>query len=297
MNKLQYSFKYADKRIRRYFMGHGILFHFIASILWIWALSLLAVLLMGVLISMTDGLAYTLDPTCVIPEKLTLKNYATAFKTIEYNDTSYFGMLFNSVWYSVGCTVCRLIATTLCAYVVAKYEFKGKKVLYTFIILQMMIPTYSAGVSNYVYLFNMGLVDTPLFLLGQFAGHGWYFLVMHSYFVGIDSTYKEAAEIDGANDFVIFGQIILPIAKAAVFAIAIMTFVGLWNDYNTPIIYLDSYPTLMSGLFRYKSITAYTLDLPIYFAGVILAALPTAILFTCFSGVLMQNLTIGGIKG
>ena len=79
--------------------------------------------------------------------------------------------------------------------------------------------------------------------------------------------------------------------------IGLMTFVELWNEYMTPILYLDNYPTLMSGLFRYKTVATYTLDTPVYFAGLLLAALPTGILFTCFSGTLMRNLTIGGIKG
>ena len=281
----------------QYMRSHGPVFHIIATILWVWALSLLAVFAMGFLISATDGLAYALDPGRVFPETFTLKNYVKAYETIEYTDVTFVGMLFNSIWFSVGCMACRLLATTCATYVIARYEFKGRKALYTFIIIQLMIPTYSGGVSNYTYMWDLGLVNTPLFLISQFAGHGYYFLVMHSYFVGIDKSYDEAASLDGANDFQIFCLVIMPIARSAILAIGLMTFVDLWNEYMTPILYLDNYPTLMSGLFKYKTVATYTLDTPVYFAGLLLAALPTGILFTCFSGTLMKNLTIGGIKG
>lgn len=285
------------KHFGQYMRSHGILFHVVATILWVWALSLLAVFIMGFLISATDGIEYAMYPGRVFPKEFTLKNYVTAFKTIEYNGVDFFGMVYNSVWFSVGCMACRLLATTCATYVIARYEFKGRKALYTFMIIQLMIPTYSGGVSNYEYMWNIGLVNTPLFLISQFAGHGYYFLVMHSYFVGIDKAYDEAAALDGANDFQIFLQVILPISRSAILAIGLMTFVTIWNDYMTPILYMDNYPTLMSGLFKYKTTATYTLDTPVYFAGLLLAALPTGILFTCFSGTLMRNLTIGGIKG
>ncbi len=285
------------KRFGKYFMEHGILFHIVAAFLWIWALSLLAVFAMGVLAALTPGTEYMLYPNRIFPETLTFQNFVTAWQTVQYNDVTYFGMLFNSVWYSVGCALCRLVATTLCAYVVAQYRFRGRRFLYVFMLLELMIPNYTSGVSNYVWMNTLRLTNTPLFLLGQFAGHGYYFMVMHSYFEGNATEYREAAAIDGANDFVICAKIILPIAKGAIFAVFLITFVGLWNDYTTPLIYLDNYPTLMSGLFRYQTIATYVLDMPTYFAGIILAALPIGILFICFSGVLMKNLTIGGLKG
>lgn len=293
-NRVKYS---KWKAFKKYMGDHGILFHLCATILWIWAISLVVVIFMGILISLTKGRQYELYPNRIFPDKLYFANYANAFKEIKYGDTTYFGMFWNAIWYSVGCTVCRLSATALCAYVLAKYEFKGKKPLYAFLIFQLMLPTYSGGVSNFVFMYEMGLVDTPLFLISQFAGHGGNFLIMHSYFLGIAPEYKEAASLDGANDFQFFFKIIVPIARAPIMAIGIMQFVGLWNDYMTPMIYLPSFPTLMTGLFRYKIISIYTLDIPTFFAGVLISALPTATIFTLFSGELMKNLTIGGIKG
>lgn len=285
------------KSFKKYMREHGPVFHICATILWIWALSLLFVLFLGLMITLTEGRQYELYPNRIFPEKLYFKNYAKAFRHINYGGTSFFGMLVNSIWFSVGCTVCRLIATSLCAYIMAKYNFKGKKIFYGFLIFQLMLPTYGTGVSNYVFMGKMGLLDSPLFLLSQFAGHGGNFLIMHSYFLGIAPEYKEAAFLDGANDFQFFFKIIVPIAKAPIMAIGIMQFTALWNDYGTPMIYLPSYPTLLTGLFRYKLVAIYDLDTPVFFAGVILTALPTAVIFTMFSGELMKNLTIGGIKG
>lgn len=285
------------RKIRKYFLGHGILFHVIATIIWIWALSLLYVLLRGFAITFLDGRDYAIQPNNLFEVERNFKNYATAIKTLEYNDTGYIGMIVNSIWYSVGCTLARLLATTLSAYIVARYNFFGKKAFYAFLLLQMMVPIYGSGIANYNLLLTLGLIDSPLFLFSQFAGHGFNFFILHSFFSNMSPAYAESARIDGANDFQIFWKIMLPLAKASIAAIGITVFVSLWNDYNTPLIYLDSYPTLMTGLFRYKTIAAYTLDIPTYFAGVFMAALPIFILFVAFNKVLLENLTLGGLKG
>lgn len=284
------------KKIRCYFCHHNIMFHVFATILILWALSLFFVIFWGILISLTDGTYFELNPKTFFPPSFEFENYKLALETIQYNDTNYIKMIWNSVWFSVGCALFRLWSTTLFAYVISKYQFKGRKILYAFTILQLMLPVYGQTASNYKYLESLNLVNSPLFLLSQGAGHGMYFLIMHSYFANISSTFSEAGKIDGANDFVICFKIMLPLARSAILAVGIMLFVTVWNDYQTPIIFLDNYPTLGSGLFRYKTVATYTLNMSIYFAGVFMAALPIAIIFIALSDVLMENITFGGIK-
>ena len=81
------------------------------------------------------------------------------------------------------------------------------------------------------------------------------------------------------------------------FAIFISFWTSAWNDHYTVLLYLPSYPTVAAGLFRYKEVAAFTLDIPTYFAGIIIGAIPTTIIFIIFSDTIMKNLTIGGLKG
>jgi ABC-type glycerol-3-phosphate transport system permease component len=84
-------------------------------------------------------------------------------------------MIWNTVWFAFGSTFMKLAVTTLAAYTIARYNFFGKKALYGFLILQLMLPIYGQTVANYKLLLSMNLIDTPLFLLALGAGHGMYF--------------------------------------------------------------------------------------------------------------------------
>ena len=146
-------------------------------------------------------------------------------------------------------------------------------------------------------LFDLGIVDTPWMILAWGAGHGMYFLIMHSYFVGLSATYEEAGRLDGASEFTICFKLLMPMAKPMLVAMIISTFTGQWNDYGTVLLYLPSYSTLAAGVFRYRMISTFTLDWPTYFAGALIAVIPPTIIFLIFSDTVMENMTIGGIKG
>lgn len=275
----------------------GFAFNLLALITFLWAMSLLVVIIWGINISLTEGRAFDLDSNRFFPEKLYFQNYVEAFRTIAFEDTDYFGMLLNSIWFSFGSTFMKLLATVCFAYVVARFRFKGRKFLYVFVLIQMMLPVYGQTTANYILLDTFGLVDSPLFLLAMGAGHGMYFLICHSFFETLPSSYEEAAQIDGAGYMRTFLQIMLPLSKPILISIGLLTFISCWNDYTTTLLYLPHYPTLTSGLYRYKTVSIYTLDTCVYFAGIFLSTLPIAALFIAFNKTLMENMAIGGIKG
>lgn len=225
-------------------------------------------------------------------------NYVKAFQSLKVGDENYFKMFWNSIWFSTGATVMKLISTVFFAYVMARYEFPGRKFLYHLVIIQMMLPTYGQTAANYQLLDSFGLVDSPLFLLAMGAGHGMFFLICYSYFQSLPHDYEESARIDGCGYFRTFFQIMIPLAKPAIVTIGLLTFISCWNDYQTTLLYLPHYRTLTSALFRFSEITMHSDvgTLPVYFAGIFLSSLPIVILYICFNKTLMENTTIGGIK-
>lgn len=283
-------------RVRRQ-IQRGVAFNVLAAVAFLWAVSLLIVIVWGINISLTEGRAFDLDSNRFFPEKWYFGNYGKAFKTIAFEETDYFGMLINSVWFSFGATFMKLLATVCFAYAVARFEFKGRRFLYAFVLVQMMLPVYGQTTANYKLLDTLGILDSPLFLLAMGAGHGMYFLICHSFFETLPKSYEEAAEIDGAGYMRTFLQIMLPLSKPILISIGLLTFISCWNDYATTLLYLPDYPTLMSGLYRYKTVSIYTLDQSVYFAGVFLSSLPIVVLFIAFNKTLMENMSIGGIKG
>ena len=113
-------------------------------------------------------------------------------------------------------------------------------------------------------------------------------------------TYAESAKIDGAGHATIFFRIMLPLAKPSLFAVGIITFIGYWNDYYAPYMYLRNYPTLAVGIYQMSSdITtgANSYDYPALFAIMTISVVPIIVLFSIFQKTIMENMVAGGIKG
>ena len=289
----------------------GLLFNIGALIAFAWALSFLVVIIWGINISLMSPQELETENAHYFTHTFSFINYINAFDALKTEVSkdwywlfpsgkgNYWFMLFNSLWFSLGSTIMKLISTICFAYVIARYRFPGRKFLYFFVIIQMMLPTYGHVAANYKLLSGLGLVDSPLFLLAMGAGHGMFFLICHSYFESLPSAYEESARIDGSGYFRSFIQIMLPLAKPIIVCIGLLTFISCWNDYTTTLLYLPHWRTLTSALFSYSEITMHSSkgSIPVYFAGIIVSAIPILVLYIVFNKALMSNMTIGGIKG
>ena len=108
----------------------------------------------------------------------------------------------------------------------------------------------------------------------------------------------EAALVDGAGNFSLMFRIALPLVKKTFMILWLLTFISLWNDYQGPMIYLPSYPTVAYGLYRFSQISSGALNsIPMRMAGCMLLFIPIFIIYLCLQDKLMGNLTIGGVKG
>ena len=235
------------------------------------------------------------------PDKLDFSNYMLAYKNIIYNRTTFLGMFVNSIWFSAGSAFLTIFFHAITGYIFAKYDFPGKEAAFTFILFTLALPIVGSLPSLYDVVYKMGINDSPLFLLNYVGGFGGNFLIMYSYFKGIDKTYMEAADIDGAGRFQIFFKIMLPLAIAPSFSLFLVTFINQWNNYETAILFLENMPPLASGLYYFGENMLFY-EGPgdsntIYLAGVLLAALPVVIAVACFGDKLMSNISMGGIKG
>ncbi len=277
----------------------GPLFNIGALIVLLWSASFVFVLLWGLNVSLMSENEMNTTNAHFFTRTFSFVNYINAFKTLNFNNTNYWGMLWNSIWFSTGATIMKLISTVFFAYVIARFSFPGRKFLYLFVLVQMMLPTYGQTAANYQLLSSIGLVDSPLFLLAMGAGHGMFFMICHSFFETLPKDYEESARIDGCGYFRTFFSVMLPLAAPILVCIGLMTFISCWNDYATTLLYLPHWRTLTSALYSYSEITMHSSSgsLPVYFAGVFMSALPIVILYIRFNKTLMSNMTIGGIKG
>ncbi len=224
-------------------------------------------------------------------------NYVEAFN-YKVRGTSVFGMYLNSLLVVGGGVAVTLISCTLASYTMAKYKFRGRGIIYNIVIISMMVPIVGTLPAQYRLMQNLGLVDNILGVWFLYSGgFGFNFLFLYAYFKSISWTYAEAAQIDGASDFRIFIEIMVPMAKPALTAVGVLTFMGLWSDYQTPYFYLNSMPTIALGLKDMSDQLAYDPNYPLVLATAITATVPIIIVFCLFQKTIMNNMTVGGLKG
>ena len=251
-----------------------------------------------VLNSLKTSYEYISTSSLLPPSKWMFSNYIEVFSMFEVKGVGFIEMTWNSIWWSVGNTVIGLFASSIVAYTVARYEFRGRNIVWGLIMLTMMIPLYGSGAAGYKQLFTLGLYDNPLILIKSAGGYGGFeFLMMHAFFKSLPKDYSDAAELDGAGQFYTFLIIMLPMALAPIMALAVKSFITTWNSYMVGIISMPSYPLLSTGLYLYEQAMKIGMNYPIYFCGAVICTIPVIVLFCCFQDVFLQNMSMGGLKG
>lgn len=274
-----------------------IIFSIVLVLFVTYAITLVYPFIWMLLSSLKTGEQFTDANPFSLPEEWRFGNYIEAMKSLQINDFNFFTMVFNSIWQTVCGTAINIIVTCMTAYVVAKYTFKGRSIVYGIAIVVMILPIVGSLPASYKLRIDLGIYDTPLQLITATGGFGFNFLVLYGFFSNISWSYAEAAFVDGAGDDRIFWRIMLPQAMPAVLTLTILSFIGGWNDYMGPILYYPSYPTLASGLYLYELIAKRTGNYPIYFAGAVISIIPIMIIFVAFQNTIMTSVSAGGLKG
>ncbi len=234
------------------------------------------------------------------PSAITFKNYADAFvfKNRATNNFTIFQMMGMSVIIAGIGTLVTVFTSSAAAYVVAKYKFPGRNLIFSVVIFSLIVPIVGSLPSQIQLMDKMHLSNTVIGCIFLYSGgFGMNFLLLYSFFKNLSWTYVEAARIDGASDFKIFFRIIVPMAKGPIIAISIIQLIGLWNDYLTPSIYLPKKPTIAVGLKYLGDTLISSGNYTLLFATIILTLIPILTIFCMFSKTIMENTSVGGLKG
>ena len=266
-------------------------------ILSLYAISLVLPLVWTFLTALKSQIEYSTYNVNGLPENWLFSNFALAFTELNVNGSNLFVMIFNSVWYTAGGVLIGMTVSAMVAYVTAKYEFPGRRILYGIALVIMMIPIVGSTPSQYRLYSQLGILDSPAFLVTFASGFGFNFLVLYAYFRSLPWSFAEAAFIDGAGHVKVFFQIMLPQAVSTIGALAIVSAITSWNDSGGPLLFLKSYPTLASGLYMFQVMTTRNLNMPVLYAGLLMSAVPMLLLFTFFSNKIMDMSLGGGLKG
>ncbi|MFO7173293.1 MAG: carbohydrate ABC transporter permease [Bacillota bacterium] len=232
-----------------------------------------------------------------IPRPPIWRNYIDAWKMLPFTR-----FLFNTVFITALAVTAELITTSLVAYGFARFDFRGRDVLFVILLATMMLPWVVTLIPSFLIWRRLGLVDTfdPLVLGAWFAWGPAYIFMMRQFFLTIPKSIEEAAIMDGANVVQIYWHIMLPMIRPALLAIAVLSFQGNWNNLQAPLIYLNTmekYPMVLGLKFFEATLSKEAPMWNYMMAMSVLMALPIVGLFFAAQKYFIEGINIGATKG
>lgn len=284
------------KSLRRKSKGEIILHLFVSLIFLLVAASYVYIFVWAFIAGCKTHTEIVLNPFS-LPEIWNFSHYLDVFRMLEVNGHNFWDMLFNSVYFSVGAVLLNQFVTISFAYCCTMYKFPGSDLPYTIILVMLTLPLYGSGGAEYRIHDALGLVDSYAHIITALGGFSIGFLYYRAYFKNISWAYAEAAMMDGANDYVIYGRVMLPMAKPIFGALFLTGWLGIWNQYESNLIYLPNIPTLPVGIYQFNQEMIFRARLDILFAACVIISIPAIVLFVAFNKVITTNVSVGGLKG
>lgn len=208
------------------------------------------------------------------------------------------GIVWNTFFIAFSATILRLFFCALGGYGFAKFKFPGQGALFAFLLGTMVIPSAITLVPVYIIMRDLKWIDTfwPLIIPGAANAFGIFF--MRQYIMSVSNELMDAARIDGAGEFTIFWRIILPIVAPGLTSLGLIFFMGSWNDFLGPLIYLKSpehftLPLIIRSLIGPVGRTVYDVQM----ATSVISLIPLLIIFLIFQRRFVEGITAGAIKG
>ena len=274
---------------RRRLIGLG--FSYLALILV--TILMLFPLIIVVLVSFTPNEITQTWPPKLIPSAFTLDNYIDLFGRLPIGRE-----LLNTIVFAGAVTIISVFFDSLAAYGLSRVDFKGRGVLIGVLIATMMIPGMDLLIPVYKLLADMGLVNSYLgIIIPRMADVGGIFL-LRQFFISIPKDLDNAARIDGAGEFRIFAQIVLPNSIPAILTVGMFNFMGNWNDLLWPLI-MTSRPetrTITAGLAMLTGHGSSVTPYGVVMAGALISALPLLIVFFFVQKRFVEGIAMTGMK-
>ncbi len=225
------------------------------------------------------------------PNEFTVKNYVVVF-----TQSPILFWFKNSVVVTVVNTLLVLFTSSIAGFVFAKYDFKGRNVLFMIVLATMMVPAQVTMIPSFLLIDRLYMYDTLAALIVPSMVSGFGIFLCKQFIEDIPDALCEAAVIDGASDLRVYSQIIIPLVRPALGALAIFTFLGKWNDYLGPLLYLSDPMNMTMPLALNFFSGRNTSDVGAIMAAAVLVTLPVTIVYLCLQKQFIKGIAMTGIK-
>ena len=230
-----------------------------------------------------------------LPAKAQFVNYTEAWNTAGIGK-----FFFNTIFVVGSALVLVMLLGAMCAYILARFDFPGNRIIYYMMLGGLMIPIFLAIVPLFFVLKNFGLLNTLPGLAITYVAFALPFTVffLYAFFRQLPYEISEAAAIDGANEWRTFFQIMLPMAKPGLATVAIMNFLGLWNQFLLPVALNTNSKNyvLSQGLANFASSAGYDVNFGAEFVAVVIVVAPVLVVYVIFQRQLQGSVSQGTMK-
>jgi multiple sugar transport system permease protein len=240
---------------------------------------------------------YTFPPTW-FPAELQWQNYTRVLEKVPFMMWA-----LNSVIVVVLSTVGTVLSASIVAYSFARFRYRGREIIFLITLATMMLPAQVTLIPQFILFYKLGWINTllPLWIPSWFGGGAFAIFLFRQFIMSLPRELDEAAIIDGASYPRIFWSILLPLCKPVLATVAVISFIAGWNDFVSPLIYLNSPDkfTLAVGLNYFKGVPE-TSGLPLehlLMAASVMVILPVLIIFFAAQRYFVQGIVLSGIKG
>lgn len=224
-------------------------------------------------------------------------NVVNNFKAVWMQNVPFAHIYLNSIKVAIIVTLISLIISTMAAYSFTKLKFRGRNLVFTILLALMIIPDQATLIPRFMLVRWMGLYDThaAIILMSMFSIY--FTFLLRQFMAGVSDEYMEAARIDGAGHLRTFTSIMLPLCRPVIATVAIIKFIWSWNDYQNPLIFLQSKSlyTIPLGMTLFRD--DYTTNDAIMMMAAVSAIIPLLIVFIVLQKQVINGIALGGVKG
>jgi multiple sugar transport system permease protein len=236
-------------------------------------------------------------PPKFLPAQWLWQNWATVWKTDLGQGGTFPRWLFNTAFLSVTIAVLEAIGCSMAAYAFSRLDFPGRDLVFNLMLGTMMIPGAVTLIPGYVLMSKLKLINTYWSLILPGIVSAGAIFILTQFFRSIPRDLEEAAIIDGASHLQVYRNVILPLARPALLTVFILQFQAMWNNFLTPLLYMDQPKmyvlNVALSIFRQQYKAQWNLIL----VGAMFNAIPILVLFFIFSRYYIEGATYAGVKG
>lgn len=229
----------------------------------------------------------------LIPKQFMWSNYSKALTMMPFHL-----YLLNTLKITFFAVIGTAISSSLVAYAFARLKAPGRGVLFILMLATLMLPAEVTMIPRFVIFRSIGWYDTLLpLIIPAFFGNAFYIFLIRQFFLTIPAELEDAAKIDGCSALRTYWQIFMPLSKPVLVTVAVFSFVNYWNDFITPLIYLNSVDkrTLALGLATFQDV--WGVDIVSLMAASTAVLIPVLIIFFLAQRYFVQGVVMSGLKG